>query len=202
MRKLIFVLLFPIVCFGQTDNTTWTFLNSRFLLNANNLSDLGNVSTAKTNLGLGNVTNESKATMFTNSAFTGATTGASLAVTGSLTSSGTSGIGYATGAGGTVTQLTNKSTGVTINKTCGQITMSNAALAAGSEVKFTVTNSTVSATDVPVLAIKSGGTSGSYLITVSAVSAGSFDIVVSNASAGSLSEAIVISFGIIKVTSN
>lgn len=128
----------------------------------------------------------------------GAATGTSVAVTGALTSSGTAGIGYATGAGGTVTQATNKTTGVTIDKTTGTITMNNAALAAAAEAKFTVTNSTVAATDVPVVAIKSGGTSGSYMICVSAVAAGSFDITISNVSGGSLSEAIVVSFVIIK----
>jgi hypothetical protein len=50
---------------------------------------------------------------------------------GSLTSiSSTGGIGYATGAGGPVTQLTSKSTGVTLGKVAGQITMNGAALAA------------------------------------------------------------------------
>ena len=114
----------------------------------------------------------------------------------------TTGIGYVTGAGGTVTQLTSKSTGVTINKICGAITTSNAALAAGAEVKITVTNSMVAATDVVALSIKSGGTSGSYLLTVGAVAAGSFDIVISNASAGSLSEALVINFAIIKAVTS
>lgn len=105
-------------------------------------------------------------------------------------------------SGGTVTQLTNKATGVTINKARGQITTTNAALAAAAEVKFTVTNNTVAATDVPVVAIASGGTSGSYLICVSAVSAGSFDITLSNASAGSLSQALVINFAIIKAVAS
>lgn len=113
-----------------------------------------------------------------------------------------SGIGYVTGAGGTVTQPTSKSTGVTINKICGAITTNNAALAAGAEVKFTVTNSMVTATDVIALSIQSGGTSGSYLLTVGAVAAGSFDIVISNASAGSLSQALVINFAIIKAVTN
>jgi hypothetical protein len=106
------------------------------------------------------------------------------------------------GAGGAVTQNANKTTGVTLNKITGQITMNNAALTAGSEAKFTVTNSTVSASDVIILSIKSGGTSGAYLVSVAAVAAGSFDIVISNASAGSLSEAIVISFAVIKGSSN
>ena len=113
-----------------------------------------------------------------------------------------SGLGYVTGAGGTVTQLTSKSTGVTINKICGAITTNNAALAAGAEVKFTVTNSMVAATDVVALSIQSGGTSGSYLLTVGAVAAGSFDIVISNASAGSLSQALIINFAIIKAVTN
>jgi hypothetical protein len=106
------------------------------------------------------------------------------------------------GYGGTVTQATNKSTGVTINKQFGQITTHAAALAAAAEVKFTVTNNQVSASDVPFVAIKSGGTSGSYLIAVSAVADGSFDITITNASAGSLSQAIVINFYIFKSVIN
>lgn len=107
------------------------------------------------------------------------------------------GIGYMTGAGSTVTQATSKSTGVTLNNVCGQITMNGAALAAGAEVKFTVTNSAVAATDVVIVNHASGGTAGSYLVGIAAVAAGSFDIVVSNVS-GSLSEAIVLNFAVIK----
>jgi hypothetical protein len=106
------------------------------------------------------------------------------------------------GTGGTVTQATNKSTGVTINKLMGQITTHSAALAAGAEVKFTVTNNQVAATDVPQVAISSGGTSGSYLIAVTAVSAGSFDITLTNASTGSLSQPVVINFNIFKAVNN
>jgi len=110
----------------------------------------------------------------------------------------TSAFGYGTGAGGVVTQLTSKATGVTINKLSGAITTHNAALAAAAEVKFTVTNNQVAATDVPVVAIKSGGTSGAYDVSVGAVAAGSFDIVLANQSTGSLSQAVVINFAIIK----
>ncbi|NBS24587.1 MAG: hypothetical protein EBS78_11605 [Altererythrobacter sp.] len=47
----------------------------------------------------------------------------------SIKSTSTSGgIGYGTGAGGTVTQATSKSTGVTLDKVCGEITMNNATL--------------------------------------------------------------------------
>jgi hypothetical protein len=131
----------------------------------------------------------------------GVATGTSLAATGAITSSG-GGMGYATGAGGAVSQSGNKSTGVTLNKLTGTITMVNSALAAAAEAKFTVTNSTVAATDVVIVNIKSGGTSGSYLIAVTAVGAGSFDITISNVSAGSLSEAVVISFAVIKAVNN
>jgi hypothetical protein len=133
----------------------------------------------------------------------GAATGTSLSASGSITSSSaTTGIGYATGAGGAVTQATSKTTGVTLNKISGQITMNNAALAAGAEAKFTVTNSTIAATDVVVTSIASGGTSGSYLISVTKVAAGSFDITISNASTGSLSEALIINFIVIKGAAN
>jgi len=108
------------------------------------------------------------------------------------------GLGYMTGAGGAVTQATSKSTGVTLNNVCGQITMNGAALAAAAEVKFTVTNSAVAATDVVIVNHASGGTAGSYLVGVAAVGSGSFDIVVSNVSVGSLSETIVLNFAVIK----
>lgn len=111
----------------------------------------------------------------------------------------TAGIGYATGAGGTVTQQTDKTTGVTINTIVGQITMDNAALANAVEVVFVVTNSAVGPQDVIIVNHGSVGASDDdYLVGVGAVADGSFSIVVANLSAGSLSEAIVINYAVIK----
>ena len=105
--------------------------------------------------------------------------------------------GYVTGDGGAVTQSTSKSTGVTLSKKCGQITMHNAALAADTTVSFTLTNTTVAATDIIVLNHVSGGTAGSYLLNAQAA-AGSASINVRNITSGSLSEAIVIGFAVVK----
>lgn len=129
-------------------------------------------------------------------------TGAVLISLGLLSQGATNGIGYTTGAGGTVTQATNKATGVTLNKVCGQITMNGAALAAAAEVSFVVTNSACATTDVPVVVIDSVGTVGAYTVTVSAVGAGSFTITLGNVSAGSLSEAVVLNFAIIKASTS
>ena len=105
--------------------------------------------------------------------------------------------GYITGEGGTVAQSSSKSTTVTLNKKCGQITMNGAALAADTTVSFTLTNSTIAATDLLVLNHVSGGTAGSYLLNAQA-GAGSASINVRNITAGSLGEAIVIGFAVIK----
>ena len=105
--------------------------------------------------------------------------------------------GYITGEGGTVTQATSKATGVTLSKKCGQITMHNASLAADTTVSFTLTNSTIAATDLLVLNHVSGGTAGSYLLNAQAA-AGSASINVRNITAGSLGEAIVIGFAVVK----
>jgi hypothetical protein len=129
----------------------------------------------------------------------GAATSASLLSTGSISSSSaTAGIGYSTGAGGTVLQSTNKSNAVTINKITGQITMNGAALAAASEVSFTVNNSSVTQYDVPVVAISANATNNTYLLSVTSVTNGSFRISVTNASTTPRSEALVINFAIIK----
>jgi hypothetical protein len=107
-------------------------------------------------------------------------------------------IGYATGAGGTVTQLVSKATGVEINKISGQITTHNATLNAGAEVSFTVTNSTVAATDVPLVCIASGATADAYNVQVDAVGSGSFRVALGNMTGGNLSEALVLNFVVIK----
>jgi hypothetical protein len=105
--------------------------------------------------------------------------------------------GYITGEGGTVTQATSKATAVTLSKKCGQITMHDASLAAATTVSFTLTNTTIVATDLLVLNHVSGGTAGSYLLNAQAAS-GSASINVRNINGSSLSEAIVIGFAVVK----
>jgi hypothetical protein len=118
--------------------------------------------------------------------------------TGAVTSSSsTGGVGYATGAGGAVTQLTSKSTGVTLNTVTGRITMSSASLGTTTPVSFTLTNSSISSTDLLMVSHVSGGTAGAYVLTAQP-SAGQANIFVRNISGNALSEAIVIGFAVIK----
>lgn len=106
-------------------------------------------------------------------------------------------IGYSTAAQGAVTQATSKSTGVTLNKSMGKITMNGAALAAGATVLFTLTNNKISTNDVVIVNLGSAGTSGAYWPYVANVGAGAAVIGLYNNTAGSLSEAVVVSFAII-----
>ena len=107
--------------------------------------------------------------------------------------------GYGAGAGGTVTQATSKSTAVTLNKPSGQITMHNAALAAGASVTFLVNNSFAGSIDGIVLNQVAGYANfNSYDIKAEATFAGGFYITVKNIFGSSLSEALIISFKVIK----
>lgn len=105
--------------------------------------------------------------------------------------------GYAPAAQGTVTQLTSKSTGVTLNKSMGRITMNNATLAGGVTATFTLTNSLISANDVVVVSVSGGGTAGAYWPFVSSQTTGSAVIGLYNNSGGDLSEAVILNFAII-----
>ena len=131
-------------------------------------------------------------------------TGALTASSSVLSTNSTGGVGYATGAGGTVTQITNRSTGVTINKICGKIQTDTTSLAAGASAEFTVTNSTVAIGDVVVVAIRSGssnvaGTAGVTSVVVVTVVAGSFILSVNNESTTTAETgAIIINFAVIK----
>ena len=127
----------------------------------------------------------------------GAATGTSLSTTGNQVISSTGKHGYATGSGGAVTQATSKATGVTLNKSTGQITLNAAALASDTTVSFTLTNTVIEANDILIMNHISAGTAGSYLLNAQSA-AGSASINVRNITTGSLSEAIVIAFAVIK----
>jgi hypothetical protein len=112
------------------------------------------------------------------------------------------GIGYITGAGGTVTQLTSKATGVTLSKICGAITLNAAALAANAVVSFTLTNTTIAPDDEVIVRVKSGfATPATYRAWAEGNASGSRTIILQNISAGSLSEAVVLGFAVIKSAS-
>lgn len=104
------------------------------------------------------------------------------------------GLGYGTGAGGTVTQTTSRTTGVTLSKPTGAITMFSAA-GSTTAATFTVTNTLVAATDIIILNQKSG--TNLYDLLVTAVTAGSFNITFRTTS-GTATDAPVINFALIK----
>lgn len=118
-----------------------------------------------------------------------------LAVSNSiLTAHATAGLGYATGAGGAVTQATSRATGVTVNKASGAITLVSAAGSA-TPFSFTVTNSAVAATDTVIVSQKSG--TDKYVVAVTAVGAGSFQIT-AYTTGGTTTEQPVFNFAVLK----
>ena len=104
------------------------------------------------------------------------------------------GLGYGTGSGGTVTQATSRTTGVTLNKTNGSITLVSAAGTATWQ-SFTVTNSTVAVSDTVILSQRSG--TDLYMLEVTAVAAGSFRISFAT-TGGTTTEQPVFNFAVIK----
>ena len=117
-----------------------------------------------------------------------------------LLTSGTGGLGYGTGSGGTVTQLTSKSTSVTLNKPAGMITMNNAALAAGASASFQFSNSLLSSSDNLIIEL-GAGISGwnNYRVEMSGIINETTRMIkVTNISGGSLSESQALIFKIIK----
>lgn len=107
------------------------------------------------------------------------------------------GVGYRVGSGGAVVQATDKTTGVTLSKPSGAVTMNAASLAAATIVSHTLTNTLIEAGDSLILNHKSGGTPGSYTLNARC-GAGSASIDVRNNTAGALAEAVVYSFALVK----
>lgn len=142
-----------------------------------------------------NITTATNTQTLTNKTLTAPTINAAT-LTGIVLQTSANGLGYGTGAGGTVTQATDKTTAVTLNKPTGQVTTAASALAANTAVSFSVNNSNVAATDIVTISTASAG--AAYRIEVQRVSAGAFSIRITNITAGSLSDAITFSFAVIK----
>ena len=108
-------------------------------------------------------------------------------------------LGYTAAAQGSVTQLTSKSTGVTLNKSAGRITMNNAALAGNTAVSFALTNSLISANDIIILNISGGAVADptAYTAYVSGMGTGTVTITLRNLTAISQSEAVILNYALI-----
>ena len=111
-------------------------------------------------------------------------------------------LAFVSGSGSVVTQLTSKSTGVTINTLCGQIVTSNESLASNTSVSFTVTNSNISITDIVLVnAANVAGaapTVNTYIVSCDAVMAGSCRIQIRNISGTAAAQALVLNFAVIR----
>lgn len=112
----------------------------------------------------------------------------------------TAAIGYGNGfgGGGTVTQITSRSTAVTINKFTGTIT--TAANSGSGVFLFTVTNSKMAALNVVVLALQNGDSNFQAGPWVNQTAAGSFQI--GYALTGTSTTAYKINFAIIDGSNN
>lgn len=117
-------------------------------------------------------------------------------VLGNLEVSGT--LGYQTGVGGSVVQLTDKTTTVTLDKPCGSIQLASQSIAAGAEVSFTLLNSYITDRDVVAVSIRSNASAGAYVAQCDLVDNGQCRISLSNISSGPIDQQVVLNFVIIK----
>ena len=177
------------------------------VLNSNNIGAYltlqNNFGTGAIGIGGANQLDIVNMTSGTINLFTGSAERMRIDSSGNVLVTGSGGLGYGTGSGGTVTQLTSKSTGVTLNKPYGQIIMNNAALAAGASVTFNVNNSVMNgaATDaVLVSPVFNTVVIQNYRVEAfpGSFGGGGFLVKVTNVSASSLAEAVVLNFAVIK----
>ena len=125
-----------------------------------------------------------------------ATFNGALATTGAITSSGTTGVGYATGAGGAVTQTTSRTNPTpSINRPTGSITLFSAA-GTTAYTSFTVNNNTVAATDAIILSQQSG--TDKYELNVTKITASTSFEITFRTTGGTTTETPVFNFAVIK----
>jgi hypothetical protein len=108
--------------------------------------------------------------------------------------------GYSgSGTGGAVTQITSRTTSVTLNKVCGQITLVAGSIAGLSTQEFSLANSFIEATDIVLVSFSSGLTAAQYDVTVTQIDSGSCKIAIHNVNnTATPTDTPVISFIVIK----
>lgn len=111
----------------------------------------------------------------TNSAL-GTATGTQLTATGLIKSSGTAGVGYTSGASGSVNSGTWGSS-VTLNKICGEVIMDSASFSANTSYHVEVQNNTITTGDVVIVNLVSGAASpDTYQVQAINTTTGTFTI--------------------------
>ena len=108
------------------------------------------------------------------------------------------GLGYGTGAGGTVNQATDKTTAVTLNKSCGTINMAATSLAAGARVVFIFNNSFIQQNDNLLVSVSGIGVGNVYNVNVAQINAGNAVLALTNTSAGALATNVILNFTVFK----
>lgn len=119
-------------------------------------------------------------------------------ITGALIATVSVGFTAGNGSGGTVGQTGSRSTGVTLNKITGAITLVSAAGSA-TATTFTVSNSTVAANDVIIMNQASG--TNLYEIFITAVGSQTFNVTFFT-TGGTATDAPVFNFMVIKGTTS
>lgn len=110
--------------------------------------------------------------------------------------------GYAsTNTGGSVTQSTSKTTGVTLNAPTGQIVLNASSISAATTISFTLTNAYITATSNVIVNRVSGGTAATYFMWCDSVAAGSCVIAVRNQSNAAKAESFTLQFSVISGSS-
>jgi hypothetical protein len=124
------------------------------------------------------------------------------AVSGGTVQDGLNRIGTFVGydSGGSVTQITSKSTAVEQDTLAGRIITHNQSLPAAAQAAFTLINNQIEATDVVVANFVSAGSHNlmDYTVRAGQATNGGCAIGIRNDTAGALAEAITISFVVIK----
>ena len=122
-----------------------------------------------------------------------------------LLKSPTGALGYGAGAGATVTQLTSKSTAVTLNKPSGTIYTHNESLAAGASVSLPFSNNLLDGyISGDTLVVNGAYTQttvnpeGLYRIEASMVGSGGGRIIITNLTSAARAEVLAINFSIVK----
>jgi hypothetical protein len=124
---------------AAADTTTWPMLATSQTGEIAPATDAGLTYNASTNV-LGSSISGSAASVTT-----------SATVTGAVSSSSTSdGIGYATGAGGSVTQLTSATTNVTLDKICGSVVWFGGTFTGGINYSFLINNTSCTVDDIVI----------------------------------------------------